>query len=142
MAKRRRRVAAQEATRASRGLTAADARRIALSLPGAVEASHMGHPDFRVGGKIFASLPADGASVSLKTTPADLDALVVADPAAYRAIWGGRWLGVQLAHATRDALTALIADSWALVAPKRLLQQTTAPERGWGGDGEERRRRS
>lgn len=109
--------------RATRRLTQNDARRIALALPEAVESSHMGHPDFRVGGKIFASLPADGASVSLKTTPADLDALVVADPAAYRAIWGGQYLGVQLAHAKRDALKALIADSWALVAPKRLLRK-------------------
>ena len=31
-------------------------RRIALSLPGAVESAHMGHPDFRVGGRIFATL--------------------------------------------------------------------------------------
>ena len=38
-----------------------DFRRIALSLPGATEGSHMGHPDFRVGGKIFATLmPVDG----------------------------------------------------------------------------------
>lgn len=123
MAKKRRRVAAKKAMRAQRGLTADDARRIALALPEAVEGAHMGHPDFRVGGKIFASLPADGASVSLKTTPADLDALVVADPAAYRAIWGGRYLGVQLAHAKREALTALIGDSWALVAPKKLLRR-------------------
>jgi len=31
-------------------------RRIALSLPEALEASHMGHPDFRVGGKVFATI--------------------------------------------------------------------------------------
>ena len=31
-------------------------RELALDLPEAVEASHMGHPDFRVGGKIFATL--------------------------------------------------------------------------------------
>jgi hypothetical protein len=33
-----------------------DFRRIALSMPGASESAHMGHPDFRVGGKIFATL--------------------------------------------------------------------------------------
>lgn len=33
-----------------------DFRRVALSFPGAEEKSHMGHPDFRVGGKIFATL--------------------------------------------------------------------------------------
>ncbi len=37
-------------------MTAANFRRIALSLPEAVEGSHFGHADFRVGGKIFATL--------------------------------------------------------------------------------------
>ena|SRR5215475_3886711 len=37
-------------------MTAQDFRRVALSLPEATENSHMDHPDFRVGGKIFASL--------------------------------------------------------------------------------------
>jgi len=112
--------------RARRGLTQDDARKLALALPGAVEGWHMGHADFRVRGKIFASLPEDGASVSLKAAPADLDALVVADPAAYRAIWGGKYLGVVLARAKRDALAALIADSWALVAPKKLVASRRA----------------
>ncbi|WP_433984426.1 hypothetical protein RBB78_05825 [Tunturiibacter empetritectus] len=37
-------------------MTAKDYRRIALSLPCASEGSHQGHPDFRVGGKIFCTL--------------------------------------------------------------------------------------
>jgi hypothetical protein len=37
-------------------MTAAQFREIALSFPEAVEAAHMGHPDFRIGGKIFATL--------------------------------------------------------------------------------------
>lgn len=37
-------------------ITPDDFRRLALDLPGAVEASHMGHPDFRANGRIFASL--------------------------------------------------------------------------------------
>jgi hypothetical protein len=36
--------------------SAHDFRRIALSFPGAEERAHMAHPDFRVGGKIFATL--------------------------------------------------------------------------------------
>jgi len=40
-------------------LTAGDFRRIALGMKGAAEGSHMGHPDFRVNGKIFATLHAD-----------------------------------------------------------------------------------
>jgi hypothetical protein len=37
-------------------MNAADFRRIALSLEGVEEGSHMGAPDFRVGGRIFATL--------------------------------------------------------------------------------------
>ena len=37
-------------------MNVADFRRIALSLPGAEESSHMGQPDFRVDGRIFATL--------------------------------------------------------------------------------------
>jgi hypothetical protein len=37
-------------------MTADDFRHIALSMPGAMEGAHMGHPDFRVNGRIFASL--------------------------------------------------------------------------------------
>jgi hypothetical protein len=37
-------------------MTTNDFRRIALKLPGASESSHMGHPDFRINGKIFATL--------------------------------------------------------------------------------------
>lgn len=44
-------------------------RRLALALPGAVEGSHMGHPDFRVGGRIFATLHADGLNGMVKLTP-------------------------------------------------------------------------
>ena len=37
-------------------MTADEFRRLALSLPEAVEGEHMGHPDFRIGGRVFASL--------------------------------------------------------------------------------------
>lgn len=37
-------------------MTAAKFRSLALGLSGAIEAAHMGHPDFRVNGRIFASL--------------------------------------------------------------------------------------
>ena len=50
-------------------MTAADFRRIALALPEAVEGSHFGKADFRVGGKIFAtlSLESEGYGVLLLT---------------------------------------------------------------------------
>ena len=44
-------------------MTAEEFRKMALSLPQTVEAAHMGHPDFRVGGKIFATLSPPGAGL-------------------------------------------------------------------------------
>ena len=41
-------------------MTAEDFRRLALSLAGATEGAHMGHPDFRANGGVFASLPKEG----------------------------------------------------------------------------------
>src|SRR3569833_1808157 len=45
--------------------SADDFRRIALSFPGAEEGSHMAHPDFRVGGKIFATLGSPNADFGM-----------------------------------------------------------------------------
>ncbi len=44
-------------------------RKIALSLVGVIESSHMGHPDFRANGKIFATLSADLKYGMVKLTP-------------------------------------------------------------------------
>ena len=49
-------------------MTADEFRRIALSFPGSVEAAHMKHPDFRVHGKIFASLGPDESWGMVKLT--------------------------------------------------------------------------
>jgi len=51
-------------------MTSNNFRAIALALPGAVESEHMSHPDFRVGGKVFASLGyPDGTCGMVKLTP-------------------------------------------------------------------------
>jgi hypothetical protein len=50
-------------------MTANEFRRIALKMKDATEGAHMGHPDFRVNGKIFATLYPDGASGMVKLTP-------------------------------------------------------------------------
>jgi hypothetical protein len=57
--------------RTTRGvrLTHEDFRRMAVSLDGAVEAAHMGHPDFRAHGRIFATLHADLLHGMVKLTP-------------------------------------------------------------------------
>jgi hypothetical protein len=50
-------------------MTARDFRRIALRMKGAVESAHMGHPDFRANGKIFATLRTDNSAGMVKLTP-------------------------------------------------------------------------
>jgi len=50
-------------------LTAEDFRQIALGMKDAVESAHMGHPDFRIAGKIFATLHADRKHGMVKLTP-------------------------------------------------------------------------
>lgn len=63
---------------------------MALKLDGAVEAKHMGHPDFRVGGKIFATLgyPKNGfAMVAL--TPEQQELFVRTERATFRPVPGG-----------------------------------------------------
>ena len=67
-------------------------RRLALSMPDACEMGHMGHPDFRVRGKIFATLGyPDAAWGMVQLTPEQQEALVHRQPAVFapvRGAWG------------------------------------------------------
>lgn len=65
-------------------------RKLALALPGASEGEHMGHPDFRAGGRIFASLTADGERGMVKVSPAEQRALVRSDPETFEPA-AGAW---------------------------------------------------
>lgn len=102
-------------------------RKLALGCAGAVEASHMGHPDFRVGGKIFASLgfPVD-AFATVRLTPDQQARLMAAAPDVFMpssGAWGrSGWTTIRLAKAkvslTRSAVE-LAFESVAAVAPKK-----------------------
>ena len=70
--------------------TAADFRRFALALKDAVESAHMGHPDFRVNGRIFATLHADHAHGMVKLTPEQQQACIAGHPRAF-APENGAW---------------------------------------------------
>src|SRR5438270_7443760 len=54
---------------AARVASANDFRRIVLGLDGVVESSHMGHPDFRANGRIFATLQIDPQWAMVRLTP-------------------------------------------------------------------------
>jgi hypothetical protein len=100
-------------------MTAADFRRIALSLEGAEESSHMGSPDFRVGGRIFATLAAQAQGYgNLMLTP-ELQADFVGElPEVFVPIKGG-WgrMGtthIRLARASEDVLRGALRSAWKL----------------------------
>ena len=69
-------------------------RRLALALPEAIESAHMSHPDFRVGGRIFATLGAPDAAHGMVKLKPDQQALFLrVDPAAFTlaaGAWGRR----------------------------------------------------
>ena len=101
-----------------------EARRIALSLPEAVEADHQGRPSFQVDGKIYATLW-DPGHLNLVLKPEDIYAAVDQNPGACTEfLWGGRprALHVDLRRATPKALEKLLRQAWQGKAPRRLLE--------------------
>ena len=58
-------------------------RQIALGLPGALEGSHMGHPDFRANGRIFATLSPSGTEGMVKLTPAQQQVFIDANAGVF-----------------------------------------------------------
>ena len=109
----------------TQSMTAAEIRRLALSLPEAVESSHMGHPDFRVANKIFATLgyPSRGWGVVM-LTPDQQDLFVRTEPAAFAAAkgaWGRRGsTTVHLQVAQRATVRESLIAAWRNRAPSRL----------------------
>jgi hypothetical protein len=109
-------------------MTPADFRRLALALPEAVESAHMNHPDFRVGGKIFATLgyPEEGWGM-VKLTPAQQAEYVAAEPHIFvpvKGAWGKRGCtSVDLELATPKTLRQALRDAWRNIAPKRLVRK-------------------
>lgn len=65
-------------------------RRIALQMEGAIEGSHMGHPDFRANGRIFATLYPDGKSGMVKLTPEQQQEFMHANSATFEPA-SGAW---------------------------------------------------
>ena len=108
-------------------MTAEEFRKLALSFPEAIESAHMRHPDFRVGGRIFATLgyPNKDSAV-VKLTRDEQKELVRINPEVFRPVkgaWGRQgstniYLPAARIDIVREALTA----AWRNTAPKRLLK--------------------
>src|SRR5215207_8175604 len=102
-------------------------RRIALSLPETSESAHMAHPDFRVRGKIFATLGwPDDAWGMVKLTPDEQGVIVEAEPAVFvpvKGAWGRQGCtNVRLDAASETTLHSALIKAWRKAAPKRLAE--------------------
>lgn len=106
-------------------MTPAAFRKIALELPEAVEKAHGGHPDFRVRGKIFASLGhPDAGWGTVKLMPQDKAMRLATMPEAFvpaAGAWGRNgWTQVKLAALDAAAARGALIAAWCTVAPKSL----------------------
>jgi hypothetical protein len=70
-------------------MTLDDFRRLALSLPEVAESEHMGRPDFRAGGRIFATLWTHTGQGMIKLPPEEQALLVEAEPEVFAPVPGG-----------------------------------------------------
>ena len=97
-------------------LTALDFRRIALGMKDAVESAHMGHPDFRIAGRIFATLHADRKHGMVKLTPEQQEAFVRDHPVAFapeNGAWGRQGCtAVRLDVADEDTVGEAMTLAW------------------------------
>ena len=106
-------------------MTAADFRRVALSFPEAVELAHMNHPDFRVRGKVFATLGyPDDSHGMVKLTPEQQHEYLKLEPDVFspsKGAWGraGSTI-VNLKAAKKTSLRTALAAAWRNAAPKSL----------------------
>jgi hypothetical protein len=115
-------------------LTAQDFRRLALALPETEERAHMDHPDFRVAGKVFATLGySDRSCGMVKLTPEEQHYFSKEFPHAFEPIkgaWGRRGATrVHLKVVKRDVLSRAILSAWRNSAPKRLLGKSETAKR-------------
>jgi hypothetical protein len=119
-------------------VTANQFRRIALGMEGASEGQHMGHPDFRVNGRIFATLTADGSRGMVGLTPEQQQTFMTASPDTFvpaAGAWGrGGSTMVRLASVDVDTLGEAMTLAWqkAVAMKKATAEPRPGPKRRGG----------
>lgn len=112
-------------------MTPNDFRKLALRLPETEERAHMNHPDFRVAGKIFATMGyPDKTRAMVKVTPVEQTMLVEAEPEVFSPV-RGKWglqgcTSVNLKAAKKTTLRRALAAAWQLAAPPSRTAQRKA----------------
>jgi hypothetical protein len=103
----------------------ADLRKLALSLPDAVEKETWGHPTFRVRDKMFASMASDGTSGTVKSTLDEQRALTQMHPDAFFVpayVGQHGWIGIQLDRVDPDELRELVTEAWRMTATQKAVR--------------------
>ena len=109
-------------------MTANQFRRLALGMPEVEERGHMDHPDFRVGGKIFATLGYPDKNWGMvKLTPEQQRIYVPANPNVFvpaPGAWGihGSTL-IRLKAANTETVREAMMAAWLDRAPKRTTER-------------------
>ena len=107
-------------------MTADEFRRVARALPGVEEGEHMGHADFRVRGKVFATLGyPDARFGTIMLSPNDQQLLMQGHPKVFMPA-AGAWgrsgsTSVLLSRAPRRVVRDALQAAWERRAPKRLI---------------------
>ncbi len=102
-------------------MTPEEVRGLALALPETSEAPHHERTSFRVAGKIFATLPPDGATLNVLLDEEEARAGAEENPGVVELLWWGkrlRGVQVQLARADAGLLAELLEDAWRRRAPR------------------------
>ena len=105
-------------------VSAATVRRLALALPESAEAPHHDMTSFRVAGKIFATMPAEGGRLHVFLDEVDIARLLRRVPRRGRGAWWGKQrkgCRVTLKAATTPLVRELLTESWRRRAPKKVL---------------------
>jgi hypothetical protein len=111
-------------------MTAARFRRLALGFEGAIEGAHMGHPDFRVNGRIFATIHAGGKRGMVKLPPAEQARFVRERPEVFApesGAWGRQGCTrVQFAPADEEIAGEAMTLAWRQAAAKPEARRRSA----------------
>jgi hypothetical protein len=108
----------------------AQARHYALSLPKTTEAPHHKYSSFRVGGKIYATVPPDGEHLHVFVDEVEREHAIALAPDAFEKLfWGESAVGlrVTLGAAKAAAVERLLHCAWCRKAPKKLVEQHPNP---------------
>jgi hypothetical protein len=101
-----------------------DVRILALMLPGTVAGAHSGNPDFRVGGRVLATLWVEEARVVLRLAPEVQAALCADEPDLFTPLdgaWGRRgWTNLDLDLCAEETLRTALLAAWRRTAPPDL----------------------